>query len=56
MRRVGQTYQYYLGRSAARAEQEHWLPVVAGSGDEQLREEVVVSTEYAQRAQRRFPS
>lgn len=55
MRRVGQTYQYYLARSAARPEQQYWLPVVAGSGDEQLREEVVVSSEYAQRAQRRYP-
>ncbi|UOY01216.1 DUF4214 domain-containing protein [Blastococcus sp. PRF04-17] len=54
-RRVGQTYAYYLGRSAGAPEQEYWLPVVAGSGDEQLREEVVVSSEYTQRAQSRFP-
>jgi hypothetical protein len=55
MRRVGQAYQYYLGRPASRSEQEHWLPVVAGSGDEQLREEIVVSREYALRAESRFP-
>jgi hypothetical protein len=55
MRRVGQAYQYYLGRSAARSEQEYWLPVVARSGDEQLREEIVVSREYALKAESRFP-
>jgi hypothetical protein len=55
MRRVGQAYQYYLGRTSARAEREYWLPVVAGSGDERLREELVVSREYALRAVSRFP-
>ena len=55
MRRVAQLYQYYLGRTAARAEQEHWRPVIAGSGDERLREEIVVSREYFLRAGNRFP-
>jgi hypothetical protein len=55
MRRVGEAYDYYLGRTAARAEREYWLPVVAGAGDEQLREEIVVSHEYALRSQSRFP-
>jgi hypothetical protein len=55
MRRVGQAYEYYLGRPASRSEREYWLPVVSGSGDERLREELVVSREYALRAESRFP-
>jgi hypothetical protein len=55
MRRVDQLYRYYLGRTAGGVEQQYWLPVVAGSGDEQLREEIVVSVEYYGRAGVRFP-
>jgi uncharacterized protein with LGFP repeats len=55
MRRVLQTYEYYLGRPAARSEQEAWLPVIMGRGDEQLRDEVVISWEYVSRAKARFP-
>ena len=55
LRRVGQAYDYWLGRSASVAERLHWYPVIAGQGDEQLREELVVSSEYAGRAQARFP-
>jgi hypothetical protein len=54
-RRVEQAYQYYLGRSAGGLEREHWLPVVAGAGDEQLREEIVASYEYFARSALRFP-
>jgi hypothetical protein len=55
MRRVDQAYRYYLGRNAAVAEQQGWLPVVMGSGDEQLREELIVSAEYFGRSRARFP-
>jgi hypothetical protein len=55
MRRVVQTYEYYLGRTAARVEQEAWLPLIMNYGDEQLREEIVVSWEYFTRARARFP-
>jgi N-acetylmuramoyl-L-alanine amidase/Domain of unknown function (DUF4214) len=55
MRRVDQAYHYYLGRNAAGAEQQGWLPVVMGSGDEQLREELIVSAEYFARSRARFP-
>jgi hypothetical protein len=55
MRRVDQAYTYYLGRSAGRSEQESWLPVIMGAGDEQLREEVMSSLEYYLRAVARFP-
>ncbi|WP_235495122.1 DUF4214 domain-containing protein [Geodermatophilus sp. Leaf369] len=55
MRRVDQTYQYYLGRPAARGEQEFWLPVLMGSGDEQLRQDVMSSMEYFLRGMSRFP-
>ncbi len=54
-RRVEQAYQYYLGRSAGGLEREHWLPVVSGAGDEQLREEIVASYEYFARSAIRFP-
>jgi hypothetical protein len=54
-RRVGDAYTYWLGRSSSAAEREYWQPVVAGAGDEQLREELVVSREYANRAEARFP-
>jgi hypothetical protein len=55
MRRVDQAYQYYLGRGAATSEQRAWLPVIMGSGDEQLREEIVTSWEYFLRGKTRFP-
>lgn len=55
MRRVSQTYTYYLGRPAGISEQRYWLPVVMGSGDEGLREEVVSSYEYFLRAGDRYP-
>lgn len=55
MRRVDQAYQYYLGRAAGRSEQEFWLGVVMGQGDERLREEVVISQEYLNRSISRFP-
>jgi hypothetical protein len=54
-RRVDQAYQYYLGRSAGPSEQDSWLSVVMGAGDEQLREEVVCSWEYFNRSANRFP-
>ncbi|WP_082556458.1 DUF4214 domain-containing protein [Modestobacter sp. Leaf380] len=56
MRRVDQTYQYYLARPAARGEQEAWLPVLMGSGDEQLRQDVMSSMEYFLRAMSRYPA
>jgi hypothetical protein len=56
MRRVAQMYAYYLNRGAGRSEQEFWLPVVMRSGDEQLREEIIVSTEYWLRSSDRFPA
>jgi hypothetical protein len=46
MRRVDQAYRYWLSRSAAEVEQRGWLPVVMGSADVQLREEIIVSDEY----------
>jgi len=55
MRRVDQNYRYYLGRTAGPSEQQFWLPVVAGRGDEQLREEIMVSEEYFWRSVSRFP-
>ena len=55
MRRVDQAYQYYLGRASGRSEQEFWLPVVMGRGDEQLREEVIISQEYLLRSTERYP-
>jgi uncharacterized protein with LGFP repeats len=55
MRRVDQAYRYYLARPAARSEQEFWLPVIMGRGDEQLREEIVISSEYFGRGATRFP-
>lgn len=55
MRRVNQAYEYYLGRTAGGPEQKFWLPVVAGSGDEQLREEIMISQEYWARSGSRFP-
>ncbi len=56
MRRVDQTYQYYLGRPAGESERQYWLGVVLAYGDERLREEVVVSYEYLLRAKDRFPA
>jgi N-acetylmuramoyl-L-alanine amidase/Domain of unknown function (DUF4214) len=53
--RVGQGYDFYLGRTAVTAEREHWMPLVLRFGDEQLREELVISQEYWLRAGRRFP-
>jgi hypothetical protein len=55
MRRVDEAYHYYLGRNAAPSEQQGWLPVVMGSGDERLREELIVSEEYFGKARSRFP-
>jgi hypothetical protein len=55
MRRVDEAYHYYLGRNAAPSEQQGWLPVVTGSGDERLREELIVSEEYFGKARSRFP-
>ena len=55
MMRVDGAYRRYLGRGAGAAERQHWLPVSKGSGDERLRESVMVSAEYVQRAQARFP-
>jgi N-acetylmuramoyl-L-alanine amidase/Domain of unknown function (DUF4214) len=55
MRRVNEGYAYYLGRQASVPERQGWLPIVMGSGDEQLREELVVSNEYLARATVRFP-
>lgn len=54
-RRVGDAYTYWLARTASATERQYWMPVVAGEGDEQLREELVVSVEYANRAEARFP-
>jgi N-acetylmuramoyl-L-alanine amidase/Domain of unknown function (DUF4214) len=56
MRRVDQIYSYYLGRSAGRAEQESWLSMLLNRGDEAVREELVISTEYFLRAKARFPT
>lgn len=55
MIRVNQAYEYYLGRTAGGSEREYWLPVVASRGDEQLREELVISAEYWTRSSSRFP-
>jgi hypothetical protein len=52
---VDEAYHYYLGRNAAPSEQQGWLPVVMGSGDERLREELIVSEEYFGKARSRFP-
>lgn len=55
MIRVNQAYVYYLGRTAGVPERQYWLPVVASRGDEQLREELVISEEYWARSSGRFP-
>jgi hypothetical protein len=55
LRRIGQAYDYWLDRAASAAERLHWYPLVARYGDEQLREELVVSSEYAGKAAARFP-
>jgi hypothetical protein len=55
MIRVNQAYEYYLGRTAGGPERQYWLPVVATRGDEQLREELVISEEYWARSGHRFP-
>jgi hypothetical protein len=55
MIRVNQAYEYYLGRTAGGPERQYWLPVVATRGDEQLREELIISEEYWARSGYRFP-
>jgi hypothetical protein len=55
MQRVDATYREYLGRPAGAAEQLYWVPLVRASGDERMREEIMISEEYLVRTYRRFP-